>query len=228
MENAFEQAKRDDAILDTAVSVLEAEYCLNPRHIGGGVAARARRAIYVSFQSQRRGGQRCSCLERRSDGGDGVFTLTGDYYQMTVPKNLYVDCVMAAEMRRLSGARFFAMLAMSSAVAAESGPVVGVTGGQVQGATLEKGGAVFKEIPFAQPPIGDLRWRAPVSSTVIQAAFASPARSKSRASSRKRSWPAVSRRITSRFEIRVGTAVQVVAAEGGVAITRVASVFSVQ
>jgi para-nitrobenzyl esterase len=61
-----------------------------------------------------------------------------------------------------AGITFFAMSAMSSAVAAESGPVVAVTGGQVQGATLEKGGAVFKGIPFAQPPIGDLRWREPM------------------------------------------------------------------
>jgi para-nitrobenzyl esterase len=36
---------------------------------------------------------------------------------------------------------------------------------QVQGATLEKGGAVFKEIPFARPPIGDLRWREPMPVT---------------------------------------------------------------
>ena len=37
-------------------------------------------------------------------------------------------------------------------------------------------------------------WRAPVSSTVIQGALESPARSTSRASSRKPSWPAISRR----------------------------------
>jgi para-nitrobenzyl esterase len=54
------------------------------------------------------------------------------------------------------------LFAMSSALAADSRPVVAVTGGQVQGATLEKGGAVFKGIPFAQPPIGDLRWREPM------------------------------------------------------------------
>jgi para-nitrobenzyl esterase len=37
-----------------------------------------------------------------------------------------------------------------------------VTGGQVQGVALEKGGAVFKGIPFAQPPVGALRWREPM------------------------------------------------------------------
>ncbi len=35
-----------------------------------------------------------------------------------------------------------------------------VTGGTVQG-TVEHGVAVFKGIPFAAPPIGDLRWKAP-------------------------------------------------------------------
>ena len=41
-------------------------------------------------------------------------------------------------------------------------PTVVVTGGQVRGSLLAKSGAVFKGIPFAQPPVADLRWRAPV------------------------------------------------------------------
>src|SRR5215475_14546357 len=45
---------------------------------------------------------------------------------------------------------------------ADSGPVAKVTGGQIRGALLNKGGAVFKGIPYAQPPVGDLRWREPV------------------------------------------------------------------
>ena len=41
-----------------------------------------------------------------------------------------------------------------------SGPVVKVTGGSVQGRLLAApGGAVFKGIPFAAPPVGELRWR---------------------------------------------------------------------
>ncbi len=43
----------------------------------------------------------------------------------------------------------------------ESNPVIAVTGGQVRGVILEKGGAVFKGIPYAQLPVGDLRWREP-------------------------------------------------------------------
>src|SRR5215211_8896687 len=54
------------------------------------------------------------------------------------------------------------VVATISAWAADSGPIVTVTGGQVRGATLDKGGAVFKGIPFAQPPVGDLRWREPI------------------------------------------------------------------
>jgi para-nitrobenzyl esterase len=49
----------------------------------------------------------------------------------------------------------------SSERAAQMGPVVSVAGGRVQGAILGKGGAGFKGIPFARPPIGDLRWREP-------------------------------------------------------------------
>lgn len=56
----------------------------------------------------------------------------------------------------------FIVLAAIAGSAADPGPTVTVTGGQVRGALLDKGGAVFKGIPYAQPPVGDLRWREPM------------------------------------------------------------------
>ncbi len=45
---------------------------------------------------------------------------------------------------------------------AESGaePIVATTGGQVRGLTAP-GGYVFRGLPYAAPPVGDLRWRPP-------------------------------------------------------------------
>lgn len=43
---------------------------------------------------------------------------------------------------------------------AQGGPVVRVTGGEIRGRLVD-GGAAFKKIPYARPPLGELRWRAP-------------------------------------------------------------------
>jgi len=51
-------------------------------------------------------------------------------------------------------------LGVAVAPPALNGPIVKVSQGEVQG-TVTDGIAVFKGLPFAAPPVGDLRWRAP-------------------------------------------------------------------
>jgi para-nitrobenzyl esterase len=53
-----------------------------------------------------------------------------------------------------------AILAAHISAAADL-PAIAVTGGLIRGSALDKGGAVFKGVPFAQAPAGDLRWREP-------------------------------------------------------------------
>ena len=49
--------------------------------------------------------------------------------------------------------------------AAVGGPIVSISAGQLRGSASAGGGAVFKNIPFAQPPVGDRRWREPLPAT---------------------------------------------------------------
>ena len=60
---------------------------------------------------------------------------------------------------------FFVMAGMLSLVACgaqNSGPVLTIEGGQIQGVTTDiKGVTVYRGIPFAAPPTGQNRWRAP-------------------------------------------------------------------
>ena len=56
----------------------------------------------------------------------------------------------------------FAVVAASWAVVTAAPDVVKVDGGQISGKLVD-GVRVFKGIPFAAPPVGDLRWKAPQS-----------------------------------------------------------------
>lgn len=65
----------------------------------------------------------------------------------------------------MSSLRFFLVagvlsLALLPATALAGSPVAMTTAGQVRG-QVEGRLAVFKGVPFAKPPVGDLRWRAP-------------------------------------------------------------------
>jgi para-nitrobenzyl esterase len=66
----------------------------------------------------------------------------------------------------LSSLPVFAMLASASLALAQANssggnPIVSTGSGQLRGSVTPDGIAVFKNIPFAQPPVGDLRWKEP-------------------------------------------------------------------
>ena len=63
-------------------------------------------------------------------------------------------------MRRLPFVVVVASFVLWPLISNAADPAVKVEGGLVQG-TAEGGLAVFRGIPFAAPPIGDLRWRTP-------------------------------------------------------------------
>jgi len=52
--------------------------------------------------------------------------------------------------------------ALAQVNSAGSNPIASVSTGQLRGSLTEDGVAAFKNIPFAKPPVGDLRWREPV------------------------------------------------------------------
>ncbi len=53
-----------------------------------------------------------------------------------------------------------ALLAMACNKKPETPGLVRVTGGMIQG-VVEEDMTIFKGIPFAAPPVGELRWKAP-------------------------------------------------------------------
>ena len=60
---------------------------------------------------------------------------------------------------------FVAAGTVGAAAQSERGPVVQTPSGELGGvwADAEAGVSVFRGVPFAQPPVGDLRWRPPVA-----------------------------------------------------------------
>ena len=53
------------------------------------------------------------------------------------------------------------LMACAMCAAAQQDPVVAVAGGRIRGRLTPDGGAAFKSVPYARPPLGDLRWREP-------------------------------------------------------------------
>jgi len=54
------------------------------------------------------------------------------------------------------------LLALGTVALAETGPLVETTQGKVQGTTMDQGKVkAFLGLPYAAPPVGELRWKAP-------------------------------------------------------------------
>jgi para-nitrobenzyl esterase len=54
-----------------------------------------------------------------------------------------------------------ARLHSQTAGSSKTGPMVTTATGQLAGGALSDGSALFQDIPYAQPPVGSLRWRDP-------------------------------------------------------------------
>jgi para-nitrobenzyl esterase len=72
-------------------------------------------------------------------------------FQKTVPPNSWLSLV------------FMVALLTAGAALAQDAPQVRTTAGQIRGLVRPGGGAKFLGIPYALPPVGDLRWREPVA-----------------------------------------------------------------
>ncbi len=72
---------------------------------------------------------------------------------------LFVTVLCSRGAVRLSAA---GLCLMCTLAAAQNDPTVKVSGGMIRGTLMTEGGAVFKAIPYAQPPTRKLRWREPM------------------------------------------------------------------
>jgi para-nitrobenzyl esterase len=72
-------------------------------------------------------------------------------------RNTKICYIIVFAMVSLGGTQFFETTAAISSVDNQ----VTVTGGVIEGTVEKNGIRVFKGIPFAAPPVGSLRWKAP-------------------------------------------------------------------
>src|ERR1700760_4715456 len=63
-------------------------------------------------------------------------------------------------MLRHSVNRFRVLVVAFAAITAHASEVT-ITGGRITGSELPTGGTFFSNIPYAAPPVGDLRWKPP-------------------------------------------------------------------
>src|SRR5436190_24342851 len=59
----------------------------------------------------------------------------------------------------------FVVLGLPTLAGVDLQPTAGVAAGQLRGELLASGGAAFEGIPYAQPPVGPLRWHEPAPAT---------------------------------------------------------------
>src|SRR5271169_246394 len=71
------------------------------------------------------------------------------------------DCSMRCGIAELVGTCVLATLAVAIAPAQEPGPVVRVESGRLSGVLAKPGVYSYRGIPYAAPPVGMLRWKAP-------------------------------------------------------------------
>ena len=65
-------------------------------------------------------------------------------------------------MKKILTLAFLALLLASCKTAEKPSPILTIEGGQVQGVATDIAGVTaYKGIPYAAPPLGDLRWKAP-------------------------------------------------------------------